>query len=71
MGHEGFVKMTDDLSYPSGIWATQMLSALGFAWISDHLLGGRRWPPLLFVAVSGDAIPVRFAGARSSRGSKG
>ncbi|WWC65413.1 uncharacterized protein I303_108031 [Kwoniella dejecticola CBS 10117] len=37
--------------YPCGIWSTQIVSALGFAWISDNLLGGRRWPPLLLVAL--------------------
>lgn len=38
-------------SYPSGIWSTQIVSALFFAWLSDSVLGGRRWPPLIFVAV--------------------
>jgi len=38
--------------YPCGIWATQIISALGFAWISDTVLKGRRWPPLIFVGVS-------------------
>jgi hypothetical protein len=38
-------------SYPSGIWATQIVSALSFAWLSDTLLRGRRWPPLLLVAI--------------------
>ncbi|KAG7530530.1 hypothetical protein FFLO_04956 [Filobasidium floriforme] len=37
--------------YPSGIWATQIVSALSFAWLSDTLLRGRRWPPLLLVAI--------------------
>jgi ACS family pantothenate transporter-like MFS transporter len=37
--------------YPCGIWATQIVSALGFAWISDTVLKGRRWPPLIFVGV--------------------
>ncbi|KAK6906822.1 hypothetical protein I203_100809 [Kwoniella mangroviensis CBS 8507] len=37
--------------YPSGIWSTQIVSALGFAWISDTFLKGRRWPPLLLVAL--------------------
>lgn len=37
--------------YPCGIWATQIISALGFAWVSDYVLKGRRWPPLIFVGV--------------------
>lgn len=37
--------------YPSGIWATQIVSALGFSWLSDTVLKGRRWPPLIFVTV--------------------
>ncbi|KAL7422611.1 hypothetical protein Q5752_003259 [Cryptotrichosporon argae] len=37
--------------YPCGIWATQIVSALSFAFISDRFLGGRRWPPLILVAL--------------------
>ncbi|WWD21545.1 hypothetical protein CI109_106031 [Kwoniella shandongensis] len=37
--------------YPSGIWSTQIVSALGFSWLSDTVLKGRRWPPLLLVAL--------------------
>ncbi|KAK0457706.1 major facilitator superfamily domain-containing protein [Desarmillaria tabescens] len=37
--------------YPSGIWATQIVSALGFLWLSDTILKGWRWPPLIFVTV--------------------
>jgi sugar phosphate permease len=38
--------------YSVGISGVQIVSALGFAWVSDHALKGKRWPPLVFVAVS-------------------
>lgn len=37
--------------YSVGISGVQIVSALGFAWISDYALKGKRWPPLVFVAV--------------------
>jgi ACS family pantothenate transporter-like MFS transporter len=47
--------------YPCGIWATQIVSALGFAWISDTVLKGRRWPPLVFVGVCPPRLQVDTA----------
>ncbi|KAK3356643.1 major facilitator superfamily domain-containing protein [Lasiosphaeria hispida] len=37
--------------YPSGVFAVQIVSALVYAWISDTVLRGRRWPILFFGAV--------------------
>lgn len=38
--------------YSVGISAVQIVSALSFAWVSDYALKGKRWPPLVSVAVS-------------------
>ncbi|KAL7412581.1 MFS general substrate transporter [Mrakia frigida] len=51
-GNPGSVYTVPQINYyPSGIWTVQILSALGFAWLSDSVLKGRRWPPLIFVTV--------------------
>ncbi|KAK0646728.1 putative MFS transporter Liz1/Seo1 [Cercophora newfieldiana] len=36
--------------YPTGVFAVQAVSAVAYAWISDTMLNGRRWPILLFGA---------------------
>jgi MFS family permease len=37
--------------YPSGLFAIQAFSAVVYAWISDTVLKGRRWPILIFGAI--------------------
>ncbi|KAL4780013.1 major facilitator superfamily domain-containing protein [Aspergillus varians] len=39
-------------SYPTLTSAVQVLTTLIYAWTSDSILRGRRWPPILFGAVS-------------------
>ncbi|KAL4898927.1 hypothetical protein BDW74DRAFT_184204 [Aspergillus multicolor] len=34
--------------YPSATSAVQVVTTLAYAWLSDSLFGGRRWPPILF-----------------------
>ena len=38
-------------TYPTGTYAVQVVSTLVYAWISDSLLNGRRWPPIVFGGV--------------------
>ncbi|KIN02579.1 hypothetical protein OIDMADRAFT_102700 [Oidiodendron maius Zn] len=38
-------------TYPTGTYAVQVVSTLAYAWISDSLLNGRRWPPIVFGGV--------------------
>jgi len=35
-------------TYPTGTNAVQIVSTLAYAWISDSVLNGRRWPPIVF-----------------------
>ncbi|KAK3382109.1 permease of the major facilitator superfamily [Lasiosphaeria ovina] len=37
--------------YPSGVFAIQVFAAVVYAWISDTVLNGRRWPLLLWGAI--------------------
>ncbi|KAL4937216.1 hypothetical protein BDV06DRAFT_232720 [Aspergillus oleicola] len=39
-------------AYPTTTYAVQVFTTLVYAWLSDSVLGGRRWPPILFGAVS-------------------
>ena len=38
--------------YPTGTSAVQVVTTLAYAWLSDSVLKGRRWPPIVFGAVS-------------------
>ena len=35
-------------TYPTGTSAVQVVSTLIYAWFSDSVLSGRRWPPIVF-----------------------
>ncbi|KAF8852076.1 MFS general substrate transporter [Acephala macrosclerotiorum] len=37
--------------YPTGTNAVQVVSTLAYAWISDSVLNGARWPPIVFGGV--------------------
>jgi sugar phosphate permease len=37
--------------YPTGTYAVQVVSTLAYAWISDSVLNGRRWPPIVLGGV--------------------
>lgn len=37
--------------YPTTTYAVQVLSTLVYAWVSDSVLKGARWPPIVFGAV--------------------
>jgi MFS transporter, ACS family, pantothenate transporter len=39
-------------NYPTTSSAVGIISTLVYAWISDGILDGRRWPVLVFAAVS-------------------
>jgi ACS family pantothenate transporter-like MFS transporter len=39
-------------NYPTASSAVGVVSTLAYAWISDGVLSGRRWPLLVFAAVS-------------------
>ncbi|KAL4950731.1 major facilitator superfamily domain-containing protein [Aspergillus filifer] len=39
-------------AYPTTTYAVQVFTTLCYAWLSDSVLGGRRWPPILFGAVA-------------------
>ncbi|KAL6230835.1 hypothetical protein BDW75DRAFT_234093 [Aspergillus navahoensis] len=47
--------------YPSGTYAVQVVTTLVYAWLSDSILGGRRWPPMLFGAIMDLACVVPLA----------
>ncbi|PSS07163.1 hypothetical protein M430DRAFT_110690 [Amorphotheca resinae ATCC 22711] len=38
-------------AYPTGTSAVQVVSTLVYAWVSDAVLNGRRWPPIVFGAI--------------------
>jgi ACS family pantothenate transporter-like MFS transporter len=38
-------------TYPTGTNAVQVVSTLIYAWFSDSVLNGRRWPPIVFGGV--------------------
>ena len=38
--------------YPTGTYAVQVVTTLSYAWLSDSVLNGQRWPPIVFGAVS-------------------
>ena len=38
-------------TYPTGTSAVQVVSTLIYAWFSDSVLNGRRWPPIVFGGV--------------------
>jgi len=35
-------------TYPTGTYAVQVVTTLTYAWVSDSILNGRRWPPIVF-----------------------
>ncbi|MCJ1233865.1 hypothetical protein MMC14_001823 [Varicellaria rhodocarpa] len=37
--------------YPTGTYAVQVVTTLTYAWLSDSVLKGRRWPPIVFGGV--------------------
>jgi sugar phosphate permease len=39
-------------AYPTTTGAVQVVTTLIYAWTSDSILGGKRWPPVIFGAVS-------------------
>lgn len=39
-------------SIPTTTPAVQVVTTLAYAWISDTVLNGKRWPPIIFGAVS-------------------
>lgn len=45
-------------TYPTGTNAVQVVTTLAYAWTSDSILNGRRWPPIIFggVRISSNAI---------------
>jgi ACS family pantothenate transporter-like MFS transporter len=38
-------------TYPTGTSAVQVISTLVYAWVSDAVLNGARWPPIVFGGV--------------------
>jgi ACS family pantothenate transporter-like MFS transporter len=47
--------------YPTGTSAVQVVSTLAYAWISDSILNGARWPPIVFGAVTNIIVYVSLA----------
>jgi ACS family pantothenate transporter-like MFS transporter len=43
--------LTQINNYPSFTFAVAVIAAVIYAWISDSVLGGRRWPMMLFGGV--------------------
>ena len=37
--------------YPTSTGAVQIVTTLAYAWLSDSILKGERWPPIVFGAV--------------------
>ncbi|KAL4927981.1 major facilitator superfamily domain-containing protein [Aspergillus undulatus] len=48
-------------AYPTTTYAVQVFTTLVYAWLSDSVLGGRRWPPILFGAISNIVCYVSLA----------
>ncbi|MCJ1436580.1 hypothetical protein MMC27_005960 [Xylographa pallens] len=45
--------------YPTSTGAVQIITTLAYAWLSDSILKGERWPPIIFGAVSfSKPIPI-------------
>ena len=38
--------------YPTTTYAVQVVTTLSYAWLSDSVLRGERWPPIVFGGVS-------------------
>ncbi|KAL2793207.1 major facilitator superfamily domain-containing protein [Aspergillus keveii] len=56
--------------YPSGTYAVQVITTLAYAWLSDSLFRGRRWPPILCGGVVDLACAVPLAVWDISTGGK-
>ncbi|KAE8453388.1 hypothetical protein EG329_010249 [Mollisiaceae sp. DMI_Dod_QoI] len=48
-------------TYPTGTNAVQVVSTLAYAWISDSVLNGARWPPIVFGGVMNIIVYVSLA----------
>ncbi|KAL2846993.1 major facilitator superfamily domain-containing protein [Aspergillus pseudodeflectus] len=56
--------------YPSGTYAVQVITTLAYAWLSDSLFRGRRWPPILCGGLVDLACAVPLAIWNISAGGK-
>ncbi|PMD30171.1 MFS general substrate transporter [Hyaloscypha variabilis F] len=48
-------------TYPTGTSAVQVVSTLVYAWVSDAVLNGARWPPIVFGGVVNIIVYVSLA----------
>jgi len=47
--------------YPTPTYAVQVVTTLAYAWISDSVLNGRRWPPIIFGALMNIVVGISLA----------
>ncbi|KAL4864709.1 hypothetical protein BDV12DRAFT_188731 [Aspergillus spectabilis] len=56
--------------YPSATYAVQVITTLAYAWVSDSVCGGRRWPPILCGAIVDLACSIPLSAWNISAGGK-